>query len=177
MDKDELHKEKKDTEKRLEKAQGVSPAEKYDFWPFSIRLVVILLLLILIIQTIQSMPSGYIPFSKRHYTCEALYSREARIVGGALIEYVRADKPFPTLDEMVADGLYTLPQDRELRAGNYAIDPRDLRVKLIHIDHPYKWFAYKVIITSTRDRCTKGNTFIYSSSDYEGEWLDRQLAH
>ena len=114
----------------------------------------------------------------RPVTCERLYWREVMTIDKALDKYMMADKPFPTLDEMVADGSYTLPQDRKIVEDGYPIDPRDLSVKLFRKNHSPVAYAYKVIISSTKGKCKKGNTLVVSRSQDPGIiWFDRQSAH
>ena len=117
------------------------------------------------------------PF-QRSVTCEKIYKREVMLIDKALKECALADRPFPTLDELVALKLYTLPQDRQESTSGYPIDPRDLRVKLYSIYHPHIAYARRVIVTSTKDKCKNGNTLVVSS--HQGPkvlWFESRLTH
>ncbi len=123
------------------------------------------------------MPSGNFLF-RPSVTCEKVYWWEVRLIDEALKACALADKPFPTLDELVAQGLYTLPQDRKEWGGSYPIDPRDLRVKLYSIYHPHIAYARRVIVTSTKGACKNGNTLVASSLNSPRElWFESRLTH
>ena len=116
------------------------------------------------------------------YTCEMVYRGESNGIIRAIKEYSKTGKLIPTLDELVAEGLYTLPQNKELIREDYPINPHDLRVKLIFSDRPDSKYIYKIVVTSTKGKCKSGKTYIYhrgSEKDKYGtptfwvEWIEK----
>ena len=104
------------------------------------------------------------------------------MVRTAIEEYIKTTNQFPTLDALVAKGLYTFPQDRGLSTDN-PISPHYFTVKLFAGDYPLIARTYKIVVTvenngfwgrliyKLKGKCAK--TFVYHSSDFPRiEWLD-----
>jgi hypothetical protein len=108
----------------------MNKADRIFSWAFGI--VCLLFLLLGFIDSISMKLFPNTSNTSHMFPCETMYREEARSVRTALIEYLTAQKPLPKLDKLVAEQLYTLPQDRKYESPYRSpVKMQHMRVKLI----------------------------------------------
>ena len=146
-------------------------ADRIFSWAFGI--VCLLFLLLGFIDTISMKLFPNTSNTSHMFPCETMYREEVRRIKTAVVQYAGTGKPVPTLDTLVADGMYTLPQDRKYKSPyRSTVKMQNMRVKLIISNEPYKLEPFKIILTSTKGRCPRGKTLLINSWDDSGEWME-----